>query len=223
MALRVLTWNLFHGRSVPPRDEELFEPFAGRLADWEWDVALLQEVPPWWTDALARACDAEAACAPTSRNALPALRRALARRRPELLKAGGGGANAILVRGLGGVAAHARRRLRVWPERRVVHAVRDGDGRWYANLHASTNSPRARRDVAAARAAALRWASGAPLVLGGDFNVRDPSVPGFAHVGGHHVDHVFARGLALAPDAGAELLDRGRLSDHAPLRTTLLD
>ena len=29
--------------------------FAAALAGWEWDVALLQEVPPWWPPALARA------------------------------------------------------------------------------------------------------------------------------------------------------------------------
>ena len=44
----VLTWNLFHGRSVPDAPRELLADFAARLAGWEWDVALLQEVPPWW-------------------------------------------------------------------------------------------------------------------------------------------------------------------------------
>ena len=47
-AVRVLTWNLFHGRAVPPAGRELFDEFATALAGWEWDVALLQEVPPWW-------------------------------------------------------------------------------------------------------------------------------------------------------------------------------
>ena len=218
MSLRVLTWNLFHGRAVPARDENLFDAFAERLAEWSWDVALLQEVPPWWPVALARACDAQARVALTSRNALLPLRRLVAARRPELLKANGGGADAILVRGLGGVTAHARRRLRVWPERRVVHAVRDGEGRWFANVHASTHPPRARRDVAHAHAAVLRWAGDAPLVLGGDFNVLHAALPGLAHAGGSHVDHVFTRGLA--PTAAA-VLDRGTLSDHAPLLVTL--
>jgi endonuclease/exonuclease/phosphatase family metal-dependent hydrolase len=219
MALRVLTWNVFHGRALPPRDEDLLGAFARRLASWEWDVALLQEVPPWWPDALASACDAQARHALTSRNALLPLRRALARRRPELLKANGGGANAILVRGLG-IAGHESERLRTRPERRVVHAVRDGAGRWFANLHASTHPPHARADIAAAHVTALRWAGDAPLVLGGDLNVRDPHVPGFVHVGGHSVDHVFARGLE--PAGGVELLERGTLSDHAPLLATLM-
>lgn len=218
MALRVLTWNLFHGRAVPPRNRDLLDAFAAALAGWEWDVALLQEVPPWWPPALAAATGAQARHALTSRNAGLPLRRALATRRPELTKSSGGGCNAILVRGE--VVAHARRRLCLWPERRVLHAVRDGDGRWLANLHATVHDdPAARADVALARATALRWADGAPLVLGGDLNVRDPEVPGFAHAGGDDVDHVFARGLV--PAGAAEVLDRGTLSDHAPVRVTL--
>ena len=218
MSLRVLTWNLFHGRSVPARDIDLLDAFAARLAGWEWDVALLQEVPPWWPGALAAAAGAQQRHALTSRNALPAARRALARRHPEWLKSNGGGANAILVRGE--ITAHARRRLCVWPERRVVHAVRDGEGRWFANVHATVHhDARARRELSLARATALRWADGAPLVLGGDLNVRDPELPGFVHAAPTHgVDHVFAHGLRVA--APAELLDRGELSDHAPVRAT---
>lgn len=222
MSLRVLTWNVFHGRAVPPRDEDLLDAFAMRLAGWRWDVALLQEVPPWWPPALARACDADVRFALTSRNALLRLRRCVATSRPELAKANGGGCDAILVRGLGGVRVHARRRLCVWPERRVVHAVRVGAGVWFANLHASTHPPRARRDLARAHATALRWAGEEPLVLGGDCNVVRLALPGFAHVGASHVDHLFARGLAHGR-VHAETLERGALSDHAPLLATFED
>jgi len=215
-----LTWNLWHGRALPPRDEDLLDAFAARLASWSWDVALLQEVPPWWPHALARACGAEERHALTSRNALLPLRRVVARRHPELLKANGGGCNAILVRGLGGVRVHARRRLRVWPERRVVHAVRVGEGCWFTNLHASTGRGASTlRDVALARATAMRWAGDAPLVLGGDFNVEQPAMPSFAHAGGSRIDHVYARGLA--PVGPVVVLDRGALSDHAPLLVTI--
>jgi endonuclease/exonuclease/phosphatase family metal-dependent hydrolase len=218
MPLRVLTWNLFHGRAIPARNANLCDAFARRLAGWEWDVALLQEVPPWWPPALAAAAGAHERQALTSRNAALPLRRAVARRWPELAKSSGGGCNAILVRGE--IAAHAVRRLCLLPERRVVHAVRDGAGRWFANVHATAHlGPRARGDVELARATALRWAAGAPLVLGGDLNLRDPDVPGFAHAGGHDVDHVLTHGLA--PAGPAETLDRGPLSDHAPVRVTL--
>ncbi|MGN6188853.1 MAG: endonuclease/exonuclease/phosphatase family protein [Conexibacter sp.] len=223
MSLRVLTWNLFHGRAVPPRDEDLLDAFALRLAGLRWDVALLQEVPPWWPAPLARACDADARSALTSRNALLPLRHAVASRRPELLKANGGGCNAILVRGLGGVRVHARRRICVWPERRVVHAVQVGDGAWFANVHASTHPPRARRDLAVAHATALRWTDDAPLVFGGDCNVvHAPHLSTLTHVGASHVDHLFARGLAYA-HAREQTLDRGTLSDHAPLLVTFDD
>ena len=219
----MVTWNLFHGRAQPPRDEDLLGAFAEQLSGWSWDVALLQEVPPWWPDALARACGAQARFALTSRNALLPLRRVVAQRLPELLKASGGGCNAILVRGLGGIAAHARRRLCVWPERRVVHAVSvrvvGGDDVWFANVHASTHPPRARRDLAQAHAAVLRWVGDAPLVLGGDCNVTRVALPGLAHAGSSHVDHVLARGLL--PAAPPEILERGTLSDHAPLLVTL--
>jgi endonuclease/exonuclease/phosphatase family metal-dependent hydrolase len=218
VSVRVLTWNLFHGRSRPGRNHDLFDEFAARLSSWSWDVALLQEVPPWWPAPLARACDADERHVLTSRNALLPLRRLLAQRWPELMKSNGGGCNAILVRAGGGVRAHARRRLCMWPERRVVHAVQVGDGRWFANVHASTHPPRARRDLAEAHAAVLRWAGDASFVFGGDCNVVHVTLPGLVHAGSSHVDHVFARRFA---SAAAEVLDGGTLSDHAPLRVTL--
>src|SRR6476660_8024403 len=94
----VLSWNLFHGRAVPERHHALLGEFAAHLAAWEWDVALLQEVLPWWPPALGRAAGASARTALTSRNQLLCLRRAIAVRRPDLIKSGAGGANAILVR-----------------------------------------------------------------------------------------------------------------------------
>jgi hypothetical protein len=142
--VRVVSWNLFHGRAVPPAGRPLLHEFATTLAGWEWDVALLQEVPPWWPPLLARACGDDVALAEvrTSRNALLPVRRALSSRRPDLLKANGGGANAILLRGGLGYDAHARRRLRLRPERRWVHAVRLVDpargpfhGSWVGNVH----------------------------------------------------------------------------------------
>src|SRR3954447_2794678 len=216
--MRVLTWNLFHGRAVPPAGRSLQREFAAALAGWEWDVALLQEVPPWWPAALA----AEHDVALTSRNALLPLRRALAVRRPDLMRSGGGSANAILVRGGARIAARARRRLRLWPERRVVHAVRlEPCGVWVANLHAQVHSEqRAQADLAGAARAVTGWAGGAPIVLGGDLHVRRPAVPaGFAAALGPGVDHVLARGLT--PAGPARALERGALSDHAPVLAVL--
>ena len=211
--MRILTWNLFHGRAVPGAGRDLYPEFAAALAGWRWDVALLQEVPPWWPAHLGRACGASARTALTSRNALLPLRRRIAERAPDLIKANGGGANVILMRGAV-VAEHRRAILRRWPEQRVVHAVRLAGQGWFANLHAQANAPRrARADISVAGQAVLGWAAGAPLVLGGDFNVRDPAVPTLTHLGGHGIDHVLGRGLGAV--RAVERPERGRLSDHA--------
>jgi len=217
--MRVLTWNLYHGRAIPPAGHELLGEFAEALAGWAWDVALLQEVPPWWPAPLATATGSHARSVRTSRNAGLALRRALARRHPDLMKSSGGGANAILVRGLE-IAAHRTRRLRWWPERRWVHAVALPGGCWVGNVHAQSHPPaRARADTTASAAALRAWAGAAPFVLGGDFNVHAPAVPGLVVHGGHHVDHVMSRGFAAA--GPAEVLERGELSDHAPVLVDL--
>ena len=211
----MLTWNLFHGRSVPGSRRDLTAEFATTIASWEWDVALLQEVPPWWGPALGEASGASARTALTSRNALPALRKAIATRFPDVIKANGGGANTILVRGQA-IIEHRRATLRRRPERRVVHAVRTTDGAWWANLHAQVRSEeRALTDARTAARELLEWGDDAPrLVLGGDMNVLEPVAPGFTHLGGNNVDHVLARGWKR--DA-ARLLDAGMLSDHAPV------
>ena len=205
---------------MPGAGHDLRAEFARALVGWDWDVALLQEVPPWWPPALARACDADARSVLTSRNALLAARRFAAERRPDVIKSGGGGANAILVRG-GAIADHRRLLLRRWPERRVCHAVALHDGSWCANLHAQVRPPeRAQADIVRAAAAALTWSRGGPTVLGGDFNVRRPSVPEFDWLGGIGVDHVL--GHDVTAGAPAELPEHGRLSDHAPVIVTVL-
>lgn len=211
MAMHVLTWNLLHGRSVPPAGRDLFDEFSARLAGWGWDVALLQEVPPWWPRPLARAAGAEARMTLTSRNALLPLRRAVAVRRPDLIKSNGGGANAILVRGLR-VEEHRARRLSWLPERRWVHAVRLAEGVWVANLHTGSYADQGRL----AAATLLGWAEGAPVVLGGDFNVAPLTLEGFELAGGHGVDQVFVGG-GLVGGGSAQVLERGQLSDHAPV------
>src|SRR3954447_23247450 len=159
--MRALTWNLYHGRSPEPTGRSLLREFAGALAAWEWEVAMLQEVPPWWAPALGAAAGAEQRLVLTSRNFALPVRRAISARNPDILKANGGGCNAILVR-QGSILEHRWRRLRVWPERRYVHGVRLADG-WIVNVHASTGE-RARADSELAAATALRWAAGAPLL-----------------------------------------------------------
>jgi endonuclease/exonuclease/phosphatase family metal-dependent hydrolase len=216
MALRVLTWNLFHGRSVPETRHSLLDAFAATLAGFEWDVALLQEVPPWWPVPLARAAGASERMALTSRNVLPALQELIAERRPDLLKSWGGGCNAILVRGQA-IREHRIAVLTLLPERRVAHGVRLADGMWVTNLHATAHvEPSAQRDLGRAAVVTTGWAAGAPTVLGGDLNLRGtPTAPGYEHLAGHVVDHVLGRDLRVVERG--RTVPRGTLSDHAPL------
>jgi endonuclease/exonuclease/phosphatase family metal-dependent hydrolase len=216
----VLTWNLFHGRAVPPAGHALLDEFSAALAGWRWDVALLQEVPPWWPSALGAATGAEARRTLTSRNEGLPVRRWLAERWPNFVKSNGGGCNAILVRPSAAIVEHRAHRLRLGPERRKVHAVRLDSGTWVANLHASVHA-RAQGDVDRALAATMAWARDAPLVLGGDFNTPRPVLAGLTRVAWHRIDGVWARGLERA--ASGEVPDRGRLSDHAPVIATLSD
>ena len=98
----------------------------------------------------------------------------------------------------------------------MVHAVRLDTGLWVANMHLTV--PRddpAQADLGRALHAIAGWAPAGPLVFGGDVNQRRPRAPGLLHVAGNHVDHVFARGLERR--GPARLLERGHLSDHAPL------
>jgi endonuclease/exonuclease/phosphatase family metal-dependent hydrolase len=217
--VRVITWNLFHGRSVPDTPRSLLEEFGSTLAAWEWDVALLQEVPPWWPGPLARVSGAEARAVLTSRNFGAAARRWVAERRPDVIKSNGGGANAILVRPAGGeIGRHATALIRWWPERRYVHAVELDGGLWVGNVHASTRARRAQSDMGRAGGALAGWARGAPALLGGDANVEDPRVEGFADLGGGGIDRFLGRGVS---GRDVEVLDPGALSDHAPVRITV--
>lgn len=224
IAIRILTWNLFHGRSLPPAGRALADEFAVWLGGWEWDVALLQEVPPWWPLLLARSAGAEQRTALTSRNAGLTLRRALAERWPDLLKSNGGSCNAILARRM--IAEHRAIRLRIWPERRVAQLARLRDGTCLVNFHGSARVALAEAELEHLWELALAWAGEAPLIVGGDLNLRSPRAPdsSIGHVARRDVDHLFARGLE--PSAEADLLDRHvfldknqrvKLSDHVPL------
>ncbi len=231
-SLRVLTWNLYHGRSNPPAGRSLAAVFAAQIAAWPWDVALLQEVPPWWTPHLARSSGADSRTAMTSRNSLLPLRRAVAERHPDLIRSNGGGANAILVRG-DPILRHRQIVLRWWPERRVAALARLESGTVIVNTHLSTPTGRTEDPRARARARAelarlwrlaLAEANQAPLVLGGDLNLFDPAAPFDRRAAvGHAVDHIIARGCGTVLDSWTPdhsvVVDgrRVRLSDHEPL------
>jgi endonuclease/exonuclease/phosphatase family metal-dependent hydrolase len=219
MQLRVLTWNLKHGRAVPSAGRELFEDFAAALAGWEWDATLLQEVPPWWPERLGRRLPAQWRLALTSRNLGLRLRRAVATRWPDLIKSNGGGCNALLVRDESCIVEMRTLRLALVPERRWLLGARLSlrqDHLWLGNVHLTGGyGSSAVREARAAATRLLAWADGAPAVLGGDFNVASLSLPAFTQAGRVGVDHVFVHGLEVV--AEPLVLDSGRLSDHRPL------
>ena len=162
-----------------------------RSRGWEWDLALLQEVPPWWPARLAAELGAEQRMVLTSRNAGLRLRRAVAVRWPDAdqvkrrwLQRDPGAASGRWI------TAHRTRRLSLLPERRWVHGVRLAA----ASGSAICTRPRTQRQVRAPRRRRPAWAGGMPILLGGDFNLRGLALDQFAYAGGHGVDHVFVHG-----------------------------
>jgi endonuclease/exonuclease/phosphatase family metal-dependent hydrolase len=260
-----IAWNLFHGRDFPPDpglftwrsrllriternathvqvNRDLRDEFAARLAGAEWDVALLQECPPRFAAALAEACGAEGHRVLTSRNALGGLRAAAARLNPDLIASGEGGSNLTLVRAAGSLGGIVERRGTVIhegrPERRTMAMTRTAAGVCVANLHATNDhSELAAGDVMLAASVATEWAGEAPLVFGGDLNLRPRENPEvFEGLADRHglgdptapdaIDHLLARGLKAVSAPGQldpewREQDEGglslRLSDHAPV------
>jgi endonuclease/exonuclease/phosphatase family metal-dependent hydrolase len=262
--VKALSWNLFHGRDFPPDpglftwrsrllriternaihaqvNRDLFDEFTQVLAGAEWDVALLQECPPRWWEPLAAACEADAHRVLTSRNSFGALRTLAARLNPDLIASGEGGSNLTLARSGAIVERHSVTIHQGRPERRAMALTRvaAGDaGLCVANLHASAGQPDlAGPDVLRAAEAATEWAGDAPLIFGGDLNLRPESSPAVfdelrerfglaAPTAPDAIDHLLASGFEIIdrprlwPSERRELRGHGRtlrLSDHAPV------
>ncbi len=271
MRFTALAWNLFHGRDFPPDpalftrrsrllriaernathvqlNRDLLSEFAGLLSAAAWDVALLQECPPRFAAPLARACGAEAHRALTSRNSLGALRALAARINPDLIASGEGGSNLTLVRRGSALGAIAERREMTIhtgrPERRAMAFARTESGLCIANLHATNDRPAmATEDVLAAASAASDWAGDAPLLFGGDLNLRPAETPeAFAQLaerfglsaptGPDAIDHLLVRSLETVEPPRLWSAERReieqdglalRLSDHAPVEAVFGD
>jgi Endonuclease/Exonuclease/phosphatase family len=237
--IRVISWNLFHGRDAPPDpalatwrsrlfkitergpeyaqvNRSLFAEFATALSLMPWDLALLQEAPPRWQPRLAEALEAETHRVLTSRNQFAPLSGWLAELNPDLIASWEGGSNLTLVRGAfleGPDPAIAERRELVInegrPERRAMGFTRLAAGPCVANLHASSNRPDlAASEVLRAAETAVDWAGGAPLIFGGDLNLRPAERPAVFEklrerhgleppTGPARIDHLLARGLGI--------------------------
>ena len=225
--MRLLSWNLFHGRDFPPDpalftwrsrllritewnathaqvNRPLLDEFTGWLRGAEWDLALLQEAPPRWAAALARGTQAGGALALTSRNSLGALRAAVADRNPDLIASNEGGSNQLLARGGLRLLEVRRLTLTARPERRRMLWARVGlaNGRALAvaNVHATAGAPHAAaRDVERAAERAVEWAGALPLIFGGDLNLRP----------GHDPEpfELMRERFGLAPPTGERSID----------------
>jgi endonuclease/exonuclease/phosphatase family metal-dependent hydrolase len=250
--VRVLTWNLYHGRDFPPDpalftlrsrlfgvternathaqvNRPLLDEFSCVLDGLEWDVALLQEAPPRWFAELARRTRSNGVRVLTARNLVPTLQGRLADLKPDLIASSEGGSNQILARDPLTILEHRRLTLAWRPEQRRMHwarvALGDGSRLCVANLHASTGLPeRAGAEVIRAAKAALDWSGADPLVFGGDLNLR----PRRESATFDALRERFGLGDPTAPDAIDHLLARGlsvqsRPSRLAPERRELPD
>jgi endonuclease/exonuclease/phosphatase family metal-dependent hydrolase len=239
--MRVLSWNLYHGRDFPPdpalrstrsrvlrvternaTHAQVNRPLLAEFAYWlgahAWDVALLQEAPPRWYRPFARRTGSSGAIALTSRNLLPAAQWRLADLNPDLLASSDGGSNQILVRHPGRIVEVRRLRLARRPERRRMLWTRlelPAGRVCVANLHASAGLPGAAgAELEHAAERAVGWAAGDPLVLGGDLNLRPARTPApFVAVRDR-----FGLGEPTSPSAIDHLLVRGLAIEERPRR-----
>jgi endonuclease/exonuclease/phosphatase family metal-dependent hydrolase len=240
--MRVLSWNLYHGRDFPP-GEDLFtlrsrllrvterdathvqvnralrDEFAGWIADHTWDVAMLQETPPVWFRHLGQTARANGVRVLTSRNVLPPVQRLAANLNPDLIASWEGGSNQLFVRAPGRILEHRKFTLTFRPEqRRMIWArvlLASGVTVCVANLHASAGLPvKASAEVLAAAAHAVEWSAGDPLVFGGDTNLRPKRTPEpFAEL-----RERFKLGDPTGPNAIDHILARGLEVVEAPRR-----
>jgi len=227
--LTAMTWNLFHGRDWPPAPElqirahkgnfhrgprlgkeyeqtnrDLFGEFASLIGSVDWDIALFQEFPPSWSRRMAEACGAQAHRALSGRNWLQPITSMIGRWRPDLLGAWEGGSDTTLVRGAAGGIVERRREILTWrPELRVMALTRLETGPCVANLHVSTNPSSAERELLDAAERAVAFAGPAPLIFGGDFNVRPKASAVF-----DQLEERFGLAPRTAPDRLSHLLVR---------------
>lgn len=201
--LLVVTWNLFHGRTVPPSGEAYLEEMVGLIAAAAPGVACLQELPVWALERLER----WSGMRPIPAVTMPALGGALAsrltERAPDRLRSGlTGQANAILVApsldvretaviplNPRGFRRREAQRMRLpggvrgaWGQnRRVAQVIRIGAGERsvaVANTHLTrlADSRPAEAELERALAYAAGFARpGEPLVLCGDLNLTPSS------------------------------------------------
>jgi len=215
------SWNVFHGRSSPPGSRLHLREMVELASRDRPDVLCLQELPLWALSELEEWSGMNALTAVAKRTPVPRwLGKVLQRRNPRRFRSAvTGQANAILLAPTLVPLDHRTERISErGRERRVVQAVRLV-GIVIGNVHASNEFRRPdvpRAELTRAHALIERMAAPAQArVLAGDFNLRDPDLPG------PNIDHIVVAGIEHAslqvwPDE-RRLHNGAVLSDHAPV------
>jgi endonuclease/exonuclease/phosphatase family metal-dependent hydrolase len=216
----IRSWNVFHGRTAPMGSGVHLREMVELASADAPDVLCLQELPLWALSRLHDWSGMTALSAVAKRTPVPRwLGGILQRHDPRRFRSGiTGQANAILL--APGLEPLEHRTVRISEqgrERRVCHAVRLAEI-VIGNVHASNDFrhpavPRA--ELKRAHELIESLAAGGARVLAGDFNLRDPDLPG------PNIDHIVVAGVEHGPlevwPASRRLHNGAVLSDHAPV------
>jgi endonuclease/exonuclease/phosphatase family metal-dependent hydrolase len=243
VSLQIRTWNIAHGRDVPPDRghrhlrRKLLDQMAALIVEQSPDIILLQEVPVWAGSLLREATGMGVTLAPAYGAHLPDLVRTQIE----------GQANAVLygpdllLVSARRVQLNAHHRLRGEP--RIAQLVRlrhrsAGRELALANVHADWGDNR--HQLERAGFVLERFARGAPMVLGGDLNAgpKSASLRALAARGWNGesvdpgIDRILVQGLRMErpavrwpPERRDLVLNGGppvRLSDHDPVDAVVL-
>jgi endonuclease/exonuclease/phosphatase family metal-dependent hydrolase len=227
VATLVRSWNVFHGNTLPPTRRSYLEAMVRLATEDGPDVVCLQEVPVWALPRLERWSGMQAFVGVARRPLVP-FGGWITRLHNGLFRSWlAGQANVILAAPRCEVSRHVERQVsEPGRERRICHAIRiEGrrDGMVVGNVHASNDFahpevPRA--EVARAQHVVDELAGPADVrVLAGDFNLRDPDLPG------PNIDHIVVFGARASP-LHVWPVERRRhnglvLSDHAPVEVMI--
>lgn len=226
-ALLVRTWNIAHGRDVPPGPayghtrHKVLDEMAAVMREGDPDLVLLQEVPVWAGRTLSEGtgmgitiAHSYGAHVPFLHVPLPlAAGEWLGRSIPDVARSQFEGQAQAVLYGPRLILVSARRveinvRRRMRGEPRIAQLVRlrvRASGREFvvANVHAAYGDA----DVQLERAAwaTEQFARGAPMLFGGDLNVppgsrsmRQLAARGWDEGGGDvAIDHLLVRGMVL--------------------------
>jgi len=233
VTLRIRTWNIAHGRDVPPDrahghvHRKLLDEMAALMIEDEPDVVLLQEVPVWAAPVLREGTGMGLTLAPAYGAHVPflhvplplAVGAAVGRALPDLVRTQVEGQASALLYGRDLVLVSARRvqinpRRRFRGEPRVAQLVRlrhrrTGRELALANVHADSGENQ--QQLERAGYVLERFARGAPMLLGVELNatVRSPAMRSLRARGWEQAD-------ATGPRVIDHLLVRGMEVVEAP-------